>query len=830
MDVSGAMERFEPQKTPVMIGTTVGHYRITARLGAGGMGEVFLAEDTRLDRQAAIKFLPANLAQDPERRQRFLTEAKAASALNHAHVCVVYDVGETSDGVPFIAMEFVEGQSLGAIVKPSSLGIAAVVSIVIQVADALDAAHARRIVHRDIKPDNICLNERREVKVLDFGLAKRMLVESTGALGKTADMPPTLDGQILGTPNYMSPEQALGKTVDHRSDLFSLGSVIYYLLTGRPPFAGDNLGEVLDNVIHRQPDAIARFNYDVPPELERITLKLLAKDVDRRYQSARELLVDLQNLKQSLDGGGSRMPAGERPGVTGQHGSRSQINRTQIGPIPTVEEVKASDIFISCAELDDQPLAPGREGWVSQFQRNLKVRLEQLFGDRVKVASLPMPPGRAPADENYFQHLPDAKTMVSVVSPPFTKSEGCQRGVEEFWHGAERSGNFWVESKPRLFKVVKTPVNDRDLPPKLDELFAQLMAFEFYERDAETGRLREFDEAFGEDARARYYERIYDLAYEIAQVLKYQRSAAAGETTPGAGKKIYLAETTTDLVATRDKLQRELREQGHAVLPDRPLPLNAGQLQTAIRSYLEHCDLAIHLVGQRYGLVPEDTDRSVVALQNQLAAERSALVGLERLIWMPRNLQPVDDRQAEFVRQLVDDPAAHRGADVIADTLENLKEILESRWRREAQAAQARAMPGTAVPRVYLICDRDDESAVEPLEDFFYAEGIEVSLPDFGTDEAAVGEIHRQNLEDCDAVLVYYGAGSKSWVDIKLRDLLKALGYRNGRPIAQQAVYVAPPPDRRKERFKTLSAEVITQTRETFDPALLAAFAGRIKG
>jgi serine/threonine protein kinase len=812
-----------------MIGKTLGHYRITAKLGAGGMGEVFLAEDTRLDRHAAIKILPADLARDPERRQRFLAEARVASALNHPHVCVVYDVSETEDGLPFIAMEFVEGQSLAALVKSGPLEISRIVEIAIQVADALDSAHARGIVHRDIKPENISVNERGQVKVLDFGLAKRVLQESAGVLEITVQMQ-TQAGQVLGTPSYMSPEQALGKSVDHRSDLFSLGSVVYRLLTGRAPFPGGNLGEVFENVIHRQPDAIARFNYEVPPELERITLKLLAKDVGRRYQSARELLVDLQNLKQSQEAGVSRISAGEGSAVT-DHWSLSQAAGIQAAPIPTVDEVKASDIFISCAQLDDQPLAPGREGWVSQFQRNLKVRLEQLFGDRIKVASVPMPPGRAPADNTYFEHLPEAKTMVSVVSPPFTKSEGCQRGVSEFWKGAERSGNFWVESKPRLFKVVKTPVNDRDLPPTLDELFAQLMAFEFYERDPETGRLREFDEAFGEEARARYYERIYDLAYEIAHVLKYQRNAALGETAQSKGKRIYLAETTSDLTATREKLQRELREQGHAVFPDRPLPLNAGQLQSAIRSYLAQCDLAIHMVGQRYGLVPEDTDRSVIALQNQLAAEQSALAGLERLIWMPRNLQPVDERQAAFVRQLIEDPAAHRGADVIADTLENLKEILEARWRREAQAqtAPARVDPGTAVPRVYLICDREDESAVEPLEDFFYAQGIEVSLPDFGSDEASVGEIHRQNLEDCNAVLVYYGVGSKSWVDIKLRDLLKARGYRNGRPIEQQAVYVAPPFDRRKERFRTLSAEIITQTGETFDVALLAGFVRRMK-
>jgi hypothetical protein len=443
-----------------------------------------------------------------------------------------------------------------------------------------------------------------------------------------------------------------------------------------------------------------------------------------------------------------------------------------------------------------------------------------------------MPPGQVEVDEQLCEHLPHVKTMVSVVSPPFIKSEGCRRDVEQFWDRTQQSGSFWVESKPRLFKVIKTPVNDRDLPPHLEQLFAQLMAFEFYERDPESGRLREFDEAFGDEARQRYYEKIYDLAYEIAQVLRYQRSASQGGTIPRSGKKIFLAETTSDLQPARDRLQRELLEQGHTVLPDRPLPLNAGQLRTAIRAYLEQCNLAVHLVGQRYGLVPEDADLSVVALQNQIAAEQSAITGLERLIWMPKNLQMIDERQVAFVRQVVEDPDVHRGADVIEDTLENLKEILEQRFRPKVPVTSATppaVHPGAAVPRVYLICDREDEVAIEPIEDFFYSQGIEVSLPDFDQGEAAISEIHRRNLEDCDAVLIYYGAGSKSWVDIKLRDLLKAMGYRDGRPIEHQAVYVAPPVDRRKERFKTLSAEVLVSTGENFDPALLAPFIQRMK-
>jgi len=788
----------------------ISHYRVIEKLGAGGMGEVFLAEDTRLERRVALKLLPLELVSDADRRRRFTTEARAASALSHPHVCVIYEVGEADDGRPFLAMEYVEGQTLDARVRERPFSPSEVAAVGKQIADALDAAHGKGIVHRDIKPANISLNERGQVKVLDFGLAKRL---RQPAGDYTQEVMQTQSGQILGTPNYMSPEQALAQPVDHRSDLFSLGVVLYEMVAGRPPFAGSSLADTINKIVNAVPAALARFNYEVTPELERIILKCLQKQPDRRYQSARELFVDLSSLNEIA--------------------TAAAVSATiDLSSATATAELKDSDIFVSCAQLDDQPLAPGKEGWVSQFQRNLKVRLEQLSGEPVKLASRPMPPGPAPADRTLYEDLSKVGTLVSIVSPPFAHSEGCKKGVEEFWETAERSGNLWVEDKPRLFKVVKAPIAEAELSPSLGSLFQQLIPYEFFERDPDTGRFREFDEAFGDAARQRYYERIYDLAYEIATVLRLYRNLRTGRDAALGDKasRIYLAETTSDLQADRDRLKRELLEQGHAVLPDRPLPLIAGQLDEAVRAYLESCDLAIHLVGERYGLVPEDAELSIVAQQNRLAAEASAHRSLERVIWLPRTLTPRDDRQAAFVRQLIEDPAAHRGAEVIQDTLENLKEILEERWRQKEQAPAQGPRSGPAdVPRVYLICDRQDEATVEPLEDYLFEQGIEVSLPDFEHAEAAVSQVHLQNLEDCDAALVYYGAGGKSWVDFKLRDLLKAAGYRGGRKIDVQAVYVAPPLDRRKERFKTLTAEVYRASGETFEPAVLAPFVARVK-
>src|SRR5262245_25868097 len=417
-----------------MIGRTVGHYLVTAKLGAGGMGEVFLAEDTRLERKAAIKFLPADMAADPGRRQRFLNEARAASALNHPHVCVVYDVGETEDQLPFIAMEFVEGKPLAEVVKHGPLEISRVVEIAVQVAGALDAAHAGRIVHRDIKPANISLNERGQVKVLDFGLAKRM-PHGTELADVTQDFEQTQHGQVLGTPRYMSPEQALGKALDHRTDIFSVGVVLYELTTGQKPFTGASLAEVVNKIVHEQPPAIARLNYNVPPELERITLKCLQKSPDRRYQTARELMVDLRNLARQLEQGPAASgpaPSGRLEATTPDAGTRGGAAAEPISP----EKLKTSDVLLSYAAIDDFPLQEGKPGWVSQLHRNLEVRMEQLSGEKVHIARLPGDAISPAVEAELLQQVPQAKAMISVVSPPFLMSEVCRREVKQFWDGA----------------------------------------------------------------------------------------------------------------------------------------------------------------------------------------------------------------------------------------------------------------------------------------------------------------------------------------------------------------------------------------------------------
>jgi len=282
-----------------LVGRTISHYQVLSLLGAGGMGEVYLARDPRLDRTVALKILPGELAADADRMQRFTREAKAASALNHPNVATIYDVGE-SDGISFIVMEHVEGETLLARIS-RRMTPPEVVDIAVQAADALDLAHSKGITHRDIKPANLMLTRRGGVKVLDFGVAKMARSDEGGLTGDWSIEPVTAVGSVVGSGPYMSPEQIVGGDVDSRSDVFSLGVVIYQMTTGQLPFSGSTRAEMKDRILHATPETMVRFNPDTPSELERITLKCLDKRTVGRYQSARELLTDLWPLKRRLD-------------------------------------------------------------------------------------------------------------------------------------------------------------------------------------------------------------------------------------------------------------------------------------------------------------------------------------------------------------------------------------------------------------------------------------------------------------------------------------------------------------------------------------------------
>jgi hypothetical protein len=490
------------------------------------------------------------------------------------------------------------------------------------------------------------------------------------------------------------------------------------------------------------------------------------------------------------------------------------------------------ELFISYAHIDDQPLVEGRSGWVSDFHRVLEIRLSQLLGQQVKVWRDPELRGNEDFARTLVERVRSVGLLISVLSPRYVRSEWCMREVEQFVESAESTGGLTVADGNRLFKVVKTAIPLESQPPVL----RSMLGYDFYKLDPQSGRPVELSQRPGSEAEQDYWARLEDLAYDVHAQLEalLGRGASADPESvaaPAGGKTVFLAESTSDISSERDRLRRELLQQGHRVLPDRVLPLVAAPLEEAVREFLNEADLAVHPVGAYYGVVPEGGSESIAEMQNRLSVEVAGERRLPRVVWIPPGLEAVESKQAEFVRRLESDAETQGGADVVRSLLEHLKAELEAKLAAQEPEVQAAASEQT---RIYVVGQEDDLEGHQAALDHLHDAGFELILPAFEGDPSALHRDHIDSLVFCSAVLILYGQADELWLRAKLRDLAKAPGYGRESPFRATAVYVAPPETAAKKRFRTHEARVL-RAGEEFDAGILRPFlddlesGGRVK-
>ncbi|MEM6272668.1 MAG: TIR domain-containing protein [Bacteroidota bacterium] len=489
------------------------------------------------------------------------------------------------------------------------------------------------------------------------------------------------------------------------------------------------------------------------------------------------------------------------------------------------------DIFISYTHRDNVTFSEEASGWVSDFHSVVEKFLNQLMRRKPRIwRDVRTMSGNTQLTEDIRETILNTGVLVTIMSPAYMTSPWCELERDTFLSEAEKAQMTNVNNQFRVFKVLKTPVPLEEQPDKLRDM----LGYAFYNLDEESGRAHEFNRVFGKSAEERFLAKAYEIATDIAEMLHSLDDLSgdqAGE--PTVDKTVFLSFPSFDLLSYRDVLKRELQSKGCRVVPNTQFPLTADEFIPWCKGFLEESDLAIHLTGANYGLVPEGSTVSITEMQNRLAAEvaqeRNGENPLERLLWIPAKLEFREDRAQEFIENVKKDPVLQFGADIIEDTMEGLKTVVTEKLKPPPPAPEEEE-EASGLKRVYLICDRSDRKAAKPLRAHLMSQGIEVKIPVFKGEEAAVRTSHENKLVEADAVIIYYGDVPELWVEAQLSEIRKAPGLGRKRPyVTKPLVLLTGEETDEKEDFMTLEAEVMEAYAEEIPVADLESFINAIK-
>lgn len=483
-------------------------------------------------------------------------------------------------------------------------------------------------------------------------------------------------------------------------------------------------------------------------------------------------------------------------------------------------------LFISYAHIDNQPLSGQEQGWITRFESSLAAMLSMRLGRKAEVWRDRKLRGNDVFADEILQQFPGTAMLVSVVSPRYLESEWCRKEAFEFCKYAELEGGLVVQNKCRVFKVIKTPVDTEDsLPPQMKTV----LGYPFFILDEDETPI-ELDPAYGAEIGEKYRLKIAKLAWDLAQMAKKLEAGAAPpepSATPVSSKPaVYLAECSFDQREAREAIEADLRLHGYTVLPDHPLPRDEAGYLAEVARLLESCKLSVHIAGTAYGAVPDGpSQKSIVVLQNELAMERSRLAGLVRVIWLPEGTTSVHPEQQRFIEALHKDPATQIGADLITADSGTFRSAIHAALAK-IQNPETPALAATATASgtklVYLICDERDRKDTIPLRKFLKGRGLDVQLPLFEGESALVRKANQEQLAQCDAVVVFYGAGDEPWKRSVESDLKKISAYRAERAMPPIFTYLSAPGTRDKADMIDMDEPNLIQGLDGFAEAAFA--------